>query len=72
MKEAKRSRKRKRGKVHKKSTTQAGDDPSKVSGVNQSMVSNVAISKTKKPLSFLDKVLIIFLLIYVRICTNRF
>ncbi|KAK6798796.1 hypothetical protein RDI58_006499 [Solanum bulbocastanum] len=55
MKEAKRSRKRKRGKVHKKSTTQAGDDPSKVSGVNQSMVSNVAISNTKKPLSFLDK-----------------
>lgn len=63
MKEAKRSRKRKRGKVHKKSSTPAGNDPSKVSGVNQSMVSNTAISKTKKPSSFLDKVLVVFLLI---------
>ncbi|OIT36983.1 PREDICTED: ribosomal RNA-processing protein 8 [Nicotiana attenuata] len=59
MKEQNRSRKRKRGKVHKNSSpsssTPTGDGHSKLSGVNQSPASKNAISKTKKASSFLDK-----------------
>lgn len=50
-----RNRKRRRGNVHRKPSTPAGDGPSKVSGANQCSVSNMPILKTKKPSSFLDK-----------------
>ncbi|MCD7464175.1 hypothetical protein HAX54_052236 [Datura stramonium] len=55
MKEERRSRKRRRGKVRRKFSTPDSEGPSKVSGVNQCSASNMAISKTKKPSSFLDK-----------------
>ncbi|XP_055806374.1 ribosomal RNA-processing protein 8 [Solanum dulcamara] len=55
MKEERRNRKRKRGKVHRKSSTPAVDDPSNLFSGNQCSVSHMAISKAKKPSSFLDK-----------------
>ncbi|CAN4082396.1 unnamed protein product [Withania somnifera] len=55
MKEERRSRKPKRGKVHTKSSTSKVAGAGSGSGVNQCSSSNIAISKTKKPSSFLDK-----------------